>query len=210
MPRATLLVPVGAEAAAVRRGADRRARVLEIRAGAATASDLPALDPAERIIALGLCGSLRERRVGEIVVYRRVVDDHVALACNPELLGDVLADAPRVDACTTDHVVTACAEREALAARFDADVVDMEGTHLAAALVALQAPFAMVRVVSDDCSRDLPALGDAIGADGSVRPLHVAWAFVRAPRTATAFVRDVQRALDTLADVAAVLTRASD
>ncbi len=74
----------------------------------------------------------------------------------------------------------------------------MEGTHLAAELAARGVRFAMVRVVSDDASRDLPPIEDAIDAQGRVRPLALALAFVRAPRAAFAFVRDVRRALNVL------------
>ena len=58
----------------------------------------------------------------------------------------------------------------------------------------------MVRVVSDDAARDLPDIGDAIDAQGRVRPGRVALAFARAPRDAFAFVRGVRRALAALTE----------
>lgn len=201
----TILVPGGAEAAAVRRGAPGGA-IVEVPAGRATAELLPDL-PAVPVVVVGLCGALRERRVGEIVVYRHVVDDARSVVCDAALVAALLPDAARVDACTTQHVVTTRAERAALAARFDADVVDMEGTHLGAALEARGIRFAMVRVVSDDAERDLPALQDAIDpVSGTVRALHVAAAFARSPRAAFGFIRDVQRALGVLSDVARTLS----
>jgi hypothetical protein len=207
MERATILVPAGAEAGAVRRGVAPGTRIVELRAGRGAAA-FPPLPAGEPVVVLGLCGALRAHRVGEIVVYRRVLDERGAIACDATLVRAAFPSAPLVDACTTPHVVTTVAERETLAARCGADVVDMEGMSLAGALTARGVRFAMVRVVSDDAERDLPALGAAIGPDGTLRPLHVAFAFACAPRAAVAFVRDVQGALATLRDVAATLTRA--
>jgi purine nucleoside phosphorylase len=206
VPAPTLLVPAGAEAAAVRHGAPD-ARIVELRAGPAAAA-LPPLGP-EPVVVLGLCGALRRYRAGEIVVYHRVVGEARWFECDEALVSEVLPDAPRVVACTTPHVVTTIAERDALAACHDADVVDMEGIALAAALSARGLRYAMVRVVSDDARRDLPALGAAIAPDGTLRPFHVALAFVRAPRAAYAFVRDVQGALASLRALARTVSRAS-
>ncbi len=104
-----------------------------------------------------------------------------------------------------DHVVTTRAERRTLAERYDADVVDMEGAHLAAALAAQGVRFAMVRVVSDDASRDLPALQGAIRADGRVDGARIALAFARSPWGAFRFARDVRTALARLTAVARAL-----
>jgi nucleoside phosphorylase len=104
-------------------------------------------------------------------------------------------------------VVTTRAERAALASRYDAGVVDMEGTHLAAALAARGVRFAMIRIVSDDESRDLPALERAIRADGSIDVVRIATAFVRSPRAAYAFVRNVRHALGRLTEITRALAR---
>jgi hypothetical protein len=105
--------------------------------------------------------------------------------------------------------VAAIAERRALAARYDADVVDMEAAHLAWALTVRNVPYAMVRVVSDDAEHELPALRGAIGPDGRIRPARIALAFARRPLAAFAFVRDVRRALATLRDLARTLNQSS-
>ena len=197
----TILVPRGAEATAVRR-ARPAARVIEIPAGAYAAAGLRWFDGAGTVLVLGLCGALRRLHAGDVVIYRSiagarfVLDPAVAAAMSKALPG-----ALAVDAYTADRVVTTVAARTALAQRYDADVVDMEGTHLADVLGAHGVPFAMVRVVSDDASRDLPAIDDAIDAHGRVRPLQIAPAFARAPLAAFTFVRDVRRALATLTRV---------
>lgn len=198
----TIVVPAGAEARAVRRTVPG---ALVVSPGAASAR-LPALDAPDGVVVIGLCGALRELRAGDVVVYRRIADPARTIeldAGRASALAGALPRAQLVNAFTSDRVVTQRSERAQLALRYDADVVDMEGMHLAAALTARGVPFAMVRVVSDDARRDLPPIGDAIDARGRVRPLRIALAFARAPHAAFAFVRDVRAALAVLADVAA-------
>jgi hypothetical protein len=62
----------------------------------------------------------------------------------------------------------------------------------------------MVRVVSDDPARDLPALDHAI-VDGHVDGVRIALAFLRSPLAALAFVADVRLALATLSRVTRVM-----
>ena len=207
----TVLVPRGAEAWAVRRARGAH-RVVPIAPGRGAGAALPAFERGETVVVLGLCGALRERRVGDVVVYRGVAADEGSVALDAALadaLGERLNGfgirAFGVVACTTDHVVTARAERRALAERYGADTVDMEGACLAAALAARGVRFAMVRVVSDDGSRDLPALQGAIRPDGRVDGLRIGLAFARAPAGALAFVCDVRTALTGLTTVARAL-----
>ena len=200
MARMTILVPRGAEAAAVRR-AEPAARVVELPAGAAAASALPPFEDGETVIVLGLCGALRRLDADDVAIYARVSDGTQTCVLDRPLVDALSAALPGalvVNACTAERVVTTVVARTALARRFDADVVDMEGAHLAAALGARGVRFAMVRVVSDDASRNLPPVDDAIDGQGRVRPVRVALAFARSPRAAFAFVRDVRRALAAL------------
>ena len=158
------------------------------------------------MVVAGLCGALGDLRVGTVVVYDGVGDaSHACYPCDASIAA-AIPNARRVAAYTADHVVTEVAERRALAARFGAQVVDCEGTHLAAALAARGARVVMVRVVSDDASRDLPDIGDAIDEAGRVRPLHLAFAFACKPRAALAFIGDVRRALRELTRLARTLT----
>jgi len=153
------------------------------------------------VVVLGLCGALWRLKAGDVAIYGRVTDDERTFVLDAELVDALTAALPRamvVNACTAKRVVTTVAERAALAQRFNADVVDMEGTHLAAELTARGVRYAMVRVVSDDASRDLPPIEDAFDAQGRVQPMRIALAFVRAPGAAFAFVRDVRRALNVL------------
>ena len=180
------------------------ARIVAIRAGAAAARSLPAgLDgPA---ILLGLCGALGPLRVGTVVVCSAAGDDDGTVE-----LDDVPAlDARRVRAFTADHVVTRASAKLALAQRTRADVVEMEGTHVARALAARGVRCAMVRVVSDGNENDLPPLERAFDADGNLRPATLALALASDPRAAARFVTDVRRALRALGDAVRTLTAAS-
>jgi hypothetical protein len=198
-----LLVPRGAEESAVRRAVPQAA-VVAIRAGA-SAAQLPEHLPAGPIVVMGLCGALRGLRAGACVIYRDVVDELGRYTFDAELVAALHARLPAatlVQACTIDHVVTRATERAALAAAYGADVVDMEGTHLARALAARGRASLVVRVCSDDPSFDLPPIEDAFGGDGAIRPLRLALAFASRPRAAVRFVRDVQRSLSALGGVA--------
>lgn len=206
------VVPRGAEAAAVVR-AQQRVRTVTVGAGAAATTTLPAFVPDEQVIVLGLCGALRERTVGDVVLYREVAGASATVLPDPRLadaLAAALPHAHAVRACGADHVVTRRAEREQYADRFAADVVDMECAGLAEVLAKQHVRFAMVRVVSDDARRDLPALDGVIRADGRLDTVRLLTAFVRDPRSAFAFARDAQRALGILGRTARELTSLSD
>ena len=206
---ATILVPRGPEAAAVRR-AGTAARIVELPAGAASAAALPDFARDEAVVVLGLCGALWRMKAGDVCVYGRVVDAANAFDLDAELVDALSRTLPRamvVNACTTKRVVTSVTARSALAQRFNADVVDMEGTPLAVALAARGIPFGMVRVVSDDPSRDLPPIEDTIDDAGRIRMLALAIAFARAPRAAFGFIRDVRASLAVLTEVAGALSR---
>jgi hypothetical protein len=202
-----LLVPTGAEERAVRRAAPH-ATIVAIRAGA-SAAQLPETIPAGEIIVMGLCGALRGVRTGDAVIYRDVVDEAGRYTFDGQLVAQLHALLPRatiVRACTTDHVVTRASERVALAAAYGVDAVDMEGTHVARALAARGRISLVVRVASDDPSFDLPPIEDAFDPAGAIRPLHLARAFAARPIAAARFIRDINRALQTLGETAATLS----
>ncbi len=204
----TFVVPRGAEAAAVR-AANTNANIVAIRAGARAADELPAFARDDVVIVLGLCGALRVRRAGDVVVYRELADDAASAALDAPLVDAVqraLPEAHTVRACTADHVITRAPERAEFSARYDADIVDMESAALTAALRARGVRFAFVRVVSDDATRDLPALDGVIDGNGNLHAGRIALAFLRDPRGAIAFIGDARRALRELTRIARALS----
>lgn len=201
---------MGAEERALRRAAPH-AKIVAMRAGSNAAS-LPDDLPDGLAVVMGLCGALRGLRAGACVIYRDVVDDAGRYTFDEALVRAVqgaLPSAVLVHACTIGHVVTRAHERTALAAAYGADVVDMEGTHVARALALRGRPSQVVRVVSDDPSFDLPPIEDAFDASGAIRPLRLARAFAAQPAAAVRFVRDVRRSLAVLGGVAAALADAN-
>jgi uridine phosphorylase len=204
----TFLTPRGAEAAAVRKGAPEAWHV-EIPAGAAAAAALPKFAADESVIVMGLCGAVGGLEVGDVVVYDAVRDERIDVRGSErltELLLDAVPGAHRVNAWTAGHVVTTLVERRKLAAH-GADVVDMEGTALSLALQLRGVAFGTIRVVSDDATRDLPALADVIAPDGTLRIGVLLRAFAADPPGAFAFIRDAQKGLARLREVAALLAR---
>lgn len=203
----TILVPRGAEERAVRRAAPGGS-IAAISAGARSAALADLVVPGRVAVVVGLCGSLTAARVGDVVVYARIVTPDGVEPLDPipiDLVRSVLPQARVVAAVTADRVITTTVERAELASRSAADVVDMEASHLARALRERGVAFAMVRVVSDDPRADLPPIGDALDANGAIRPLALAGAFARAPLAAVRFVRDVQTSLRVLASTGGAL-----
>ena len=204
----TLIVPQGAEERTVRRAAPN-ASLIAIRAGA-SAAQLPERLPDGPLVIMGLCGALRGMRVGARVIYRDVADRSGRYSFDAELIAAlqaVLPDAALVHACTAGHVITRAGERAALAAAYAADVVDMEGTHVARALAGRGRPCAVVRVVSDEPGYDLPPIGAAFDPAGAIRPLHLALAFATHPGAAARFIRDVRTALTVLGGTARTIAQ---
>jgi nucleoside phosphorylase len=210
-----LFVPRGAEFAAVRKGVQGsrlEARLIAIpagaKAGAAVAASLAAT-PRASIAVLGLCGSLREGLpVGATVEYEECIDrEGDALACDGVL--PIALATPRVRGFTAEHVVWRAVDKRDTHARYDADVVDMEGVPILTALEGVPTRVAMLRVVSDDARYDLPNLENSIDEDGNLLPVALTGAFLRAPGAAFAFIRDVQaslKALTVLAERLAAVT----
>jgi hypothetical protein len=205
-----ILVPRGAEYRAVMR-ADARSRdatpVLAVPAGGASVRALDGAT-ADEFIILGLCGALDpELHVGDVVVCESASCAGETILFDEALTARLaeLTNARRVGALTVERIVTARSERVQLYARSDASVAEMEGFHLARELAARGCAVAMVRVVSDEGSYDLPDIARAIGPDGSLRPLALLAAFARSPVNAVRFIGDARRGLSVLEKVTAEL-----
>jgi nucleoside phosphorylase len=198
-----ILVPRGAEYLAVRRacsGSSLAASILAVPAGAASSSALEHASGTNFVI-VGLCGALDPAlRVGDAVVCDSVQMAEETIAFDPDFTAHVegLVGGRRGRAVTVDRIVTSRAERAALFERTRAHIVEMEGAHLARRLLALGCSVAMVRIVSDDASYDLPDIARALDAGGSLRPLILIGALMRKPRSALRFISDARRALAVL------------
>ncbi|WRH68232.1 MAG: phosphorylase [Planktothrix sp. GU0601_MAG3] len=136
-----------------------------------------------QVLVLGLCGSLSPHlRVGDVVVYQNCVplmsedsghhpgditfpwDYDLALCLHRKLISSHL-----VRGLTTDRVVTTTTEKHKFSQIYPVEVVDMEGLILLEFLTKAGIKAAMVRVVSDDFSQDLPDLTPAIDQNGTLK-----------------------------------------
>ncbi|BCX12373.1 MAG: hypothetical protein KatS3mg067_1311 [Thermosynechococcus sp.] len=202
-----VLVPQGAEYQAVQWGLQpSKVVIVPIRVGAAAVTT-PALMSALRespamVLILGVCGGLRpEDRVGEVVVYTTCQDEAgQTYFLDQRLLGKLEPSWRRVKGITTAKALAKAQKKQALAARWGVEVVDMEGVPLLRALGGM--PVVMVRVISDGGDRDLPDLSQAYDSQGSLRPGALATAMLRNPLGAARLIQGSLKALKVLAGIA--------
>ncbi|HIK24855.1 MAG: hypothetical protein P3X23_005600 [Thermosynechococcus sp. Uc] len=212
MTSCLVLVPQGAEYQAVQRGLQHsNVAILPLRAGSAAVTTptlitalkaLPAM-----ILVLGVCGGLHpEDRVGEVVVYTTCQDEEGQTYFLDQRLSAKLAPAwRRVKGITTAKTLSKVQEKQALAARWGVEVVDMEGVPLLKALAGM--PLVMVRVISDGGDRDLPDLSQAFDAQGNLRPWPLAIALLCHPLAAAHLIQGSLKALKVLQRVAPEIVR---
>lgn len=213
-----LLVPQGAELQAVRRGLRRVGSPLPIipiaigpgptgmRIAAAIASGQ--LRSGMRVLAMGLAGGLGPLAVGDRLIYRRCdwVDGGGDLDRQGQhWLASRLPEVTIGVAWSSDRLVGTAALKQALHAKTQALVVDMETSALVESLGAAGIALGVVRVVSDDGLTSLPDLAGTVDGDGGWRPLALAGAFVRQPIGAAALIRGSLRGLAALEATVVVL-----
>jgi hypothetical protein len=214
-----ILVPAGAEHQAVMRGLKGVAEappVVSVPAGpAAFCAFLKSWEDRSRfadreILLMGLGGSLStQHSVGDAILLEAVwndVGDEPQCFQSDRALTHTLAqrlNTPIGTGATCDRIITTVAEKRRLGDRYQADVVDMESAVLLDAIP--QAKIALLRVISDDCSHDLPDISRAIGPDGSLRPKILARSFLKRPIAALNFISNSLQGLKTLEQVTPTL-----
>jgi hypothetical protein len=183
--------------------------------------------PHSRILLMGLCGSLTpSHKVGDVVLYKSCVKrwDEVRdekdlplipstlpqpLNCDRYLTSQIHAKlsqkAAIVKALTSDRFVGAAASKRLLSQIYQADVIDMEGFAALEMLSQAGIAVAMVRVISDDCDRDMPDLSSALSPKGSLQLLPLAIAMIRQPIAAKRLIQGSLRGLRVLQEVTASL-----
>ncbi len=205
-----ILVPQGAEFAAVKRACQTGPPVFAIPAGPALATSLATLPTAswQRVLLLGLCGSLDDRYgIGEVVLYGATISPTgQRLECDRELreiCARVLAPDPaQVLALTSPHVICRAAQKQHYREQLGAQVVDMEGQVAQTILASLGIAMGTIRVVSDDSRHDLPDLSNAFDAQGRLQTWPLARSLLGAPIAGARLVRGSLRALAVLDRVA--------
>ncbi|WP_373544763.1 phosphorylase [Chamaesiphon sp.] len=178
-----ILVPQGAEYATVQRACRSSLPVFAIPAGAAVAEYLPRLPLGswQRVLVMGLCGSLDDRYgIGDVVLYRATISiSGRCLECDRELLAGLVGVSPDKDpvlALTSPEVVFRSAAKQQYRQQLGAVVVDMEGQTVQSILAKWGIAVGTIRVVSDDSHHDLPDLSDAFDDRGQLQ----SWSLVKA------------------------------
>lgn len=206
-----LLVPQGAEYQAVRRGAAREPVAIAMGRAAVEALDALAQSPSP-VILLGLGGSLSPaHRPGDVVVcdrWRTMATEPLPCPMAAELRETLAAggiEAAGGTGLTSDRVICAAKEKRQLGQRYGASLVDMEGYWVLERLAAMSRAVVVVRVISDGAGGDIPDIAAAVGPDGTLRPLAIAGAMGRSPRSALRLIYGSLRGLAVLQRVAAQL-----
>ncbi len=160
------------------------------------------------VLVMGLCGSLSPAlSVGETVLYRDCRDLQGQVWPCKSLPMPPTATHTAVTALTSDRLVATVSAKQHLAATYNADVVDMEGTALLSVLAPLGIAVTMVRVVSDDAHHDLPDISAAIDAQGNLQSWPLALGMLRQPIAASRLIRGSLQGLTQLQKIAALLVR---
>lgn len=142
------------------------------------------------VLVMGLCGSLRPaHRVGDGVIYERaqtLVNGEVkSWQCGAHLSERLQSrlpqPLPRVKAWTSKQFVHLAPAKRQLAQTYQVDVVDMEATAILEVLATTGSEITMLRVVSDDCDRNLPDLSTVLSSVGILLPGPLAMTMLRNP-----------------------------
>lgn len=210
----TIIVPQGAEYKAVCRGLQQagtnKIQTLAIPIGTkkivqTLANYSSKLDRAKNIVIVGLCGSLSEQySVGEAVLYRSCSNlDGGCLNLESELTTAIQKklSVSLVNGITSDRIICQTVEKQAFSKTYSVNVVDMEGYDYIQEFQARNIQVAVMRVVSDGLTGDIPDLSKAIDPDGNLKSIPMATAFLKQPIAASRLIKGSLRGLNTLQKV---------
>ena len=225
-----LLVPQGVEFQRVKQGLLRRSpqTALEINlqkipaGGAAVMEALPQLatqwqHSPQGIIVMGVCGSLcPELSIGESVFLSQVqtVGSLTYQKTDPDLTQQLAArlqaktsQAFRTNCigASTPSVIATMIAKQQLAQQTQAQVVDMENAAILDFAKTQNIPTAILRVVSDSMTGDLPDLSQAVDAQGNLNPWALTQAFLKQPIAAGRLIRGSLKACHQLERLATCL-----
>jgi nucleoside phosphorylase len=183
--------------------------MLVVPAGAAAVNRIDDGRGAATALVLGVCGALDPGlRVGDAVVYARVVDGAETIELDPQFAAACAGacNCRMLDAAAVTYVVGDVAAKLALREATGAAVIDMEAASLARAFHRRGVSVAMVRIVSDDAAHELPDLRDVYDGNGALKPVAMAAALLRTPGRSVRFIANVLQALRALRATAARLS----
>ena len=214
----TIVVPQGAEYQAVCRGlqlADAEPiQIITIPIGTKNIGQILAsysqqLAQSRRVLIMGLCGSLTESyNIGDGLLVKSCLNlesNQINLDSGlTAMLQDILS-VEVVTGLTSDRIITQAKEKLMLSQQYPVSVVEMEGYGYVAQLQQQGISVAMLRVVSDGLTGDLPDLSNAIDHQGDLKVIPTAIAFLKQPIAAMRLIRGSLTGLKTLEQMTAKL-----
>ena len=214
----TIVVPQGAEYQAVCRGLQPRANKIQVIAIPIGTKDVLQVlvkrsfkfTTPQRVLIMGLCGSLSQQySVGDTVLYQDCCNlNRECLNLEPELTKLIHSKLSLnlVTGLTSDRPICLAAQKRKLAQQYAAEAVDMEGYGYIKELQRQGISVAMLRVVSDDLTGNIPNLSSAIDENGNLKFSPLAIAFLRQP---TAAIRLIKGSLTGLQKLQQITTKLS-
>ncbi|NCQ94903.1 MAG: hypothetical protein GPJ13_07225 [Microcystis aeruginosa W11-06] len=214
-PEDIILVPRGAEHSSIRRGlrtiGDLAPQIIPINLGAPEFLDSSPVSGQSleflnkftgKIVLMGLGGSLSDRyRVGDEVICQGCgTEKGDYWQCEPEITAKIaqLTGYSLVKGLTCDRLISQSEEKRRLG-QGGYEVVDMEGSRILAALPGQKV--AIVRVISDEVTQDLPDLAPAIDNQGQLLPLPLARQMLIRPVAAFRLIQGSLKGLSVLTQV---------
>ncbi len=214
----TIVVPQGAEYQAVCRGLQQRANKIQVIAIPIGTKDVLQVlvkrsfefTTPQRVLIMGLCGSLSQQySVGDAVLYQDCCNlNREYLNLEPELTKLIHHKLPLnlVTGLTSDRPICLAAQKRKLAQQYAVEAVDMEGYGYIKELQRQGISVAMLRVVSDDLTGNIPNLSSAIDDDGNLKFLSLAIAFLRQPIAAIRLIKGSLTGLQKLQQITTKLS----
>lgn len=198
----TIVVPQGAEYQAVCRGIPKscldKIQIITIPMGTENVTQVLAsysrqLNQAQRVLIIGLCGSLSHSySVGDVILVKScqdLVGNQIDLDLELTTRIQDLISVDLVAGLTSDRIITQAREKQQLARQYDLSIVEMEGYGYVAELQQQGLSVAMVRIVSDGLKGDIPDLSNAIDHQGKIKAMPMAIAFIKQPLAALRLIR---------------------
>lgn len=148
----------------------------------------------QTVLMMGLCGSLYSQyRIGDRILYQSCSLEEASLATD-KLLTDRIGQKlfPSVtlaNSITSDRPICQVKEKLLLAKKYSSSVVDMEGFAYLQKLQQRDVAVAMLRVVSDDLTGNLPDISQAIDRNGNLNAFNLAIAMLRQPLASARLIK---------------------
>jgi hopanoid-associated phosphorylase len=149
---------------------------------------------ATRLMSFGVAGALDSSLpVGAIIVGEKVISEKGAWDCDVKWADELLKRLPQAHCCDvwgSEALIARASEKIAIYKSKGCSIVDMESQCAAEIAIAANIPFAVVRIVCDEATHNVPPLVmAAINADGSTNYKNVMKGLLRNPLEAINLVK---------------------